>query len=44
MTKFYCTTCCKLFNDKEIKWYANSQVCERCYDKYTRLIKKEVIE
>ena len=36
MTKFYCTTCCKIFDDKDIKRYNNSQVCERCYQKYQK--------
>ena len=36
MTKFYCTTCCKIFDDKDIKWWNNAQVCERCYQKYKK--------
>jgi len=41
MTRFYCTTCCKIFEDKDIKWWNNSQVCERCYQKYLKYQKND---
>jgi NAD-dependent SIR2 family protein deacetylase len=34
MTKFGCTTCWKTKDDKEIKWWEDKPVCERCYRKY----------
>lgn len=37
MTKFGCTTCWKIFDDKEIKFWNDKPVCSRCHDKYTRL-------
>jgi len=39
MTRFGCTTCWKLFDDKHIKYWKSKPVCERCYDKYERLSK-----
>ena len=36
MTKFGCTTCWKIKDDREIKWWDDKPVCERCYDKYDR--------
>ena len=37
MTKFGCTTCWKIFDDKEIKFCNDKPVCSRCHDKYSRL-------
>ena len=36
MVNFGCTTCWKIKDDKEIKYWDDKPVCERCYDKYNR--------
>ena len=38
MTKFCCTTCCEVFDDEEIKWWNNSQVCSRCLENYQKVV------
>ena len=42
MVKFTCLTCWKTKNDTELKWWENTQVCARCFDKYQRLGKKDL--
>lgn len=36
MVKFGCTTCWKISDDKEIKFWREKPTCTRCYDKYSR--------
>ena len=42
MVKFTCLTCWKTKNDTELKWWEDTQVCARCFDKYQRLGKKDL--
>lgn len=39
MTKFGCTTCWKIKDDKEIKWWEDKPTCEHCYNKYIKYSK-----
>ena len=36
MTRFGCTTCWKLKDDQEIKFWEDKPVCEHCYGKYIK--------
>ena len=42
MVKFTCLTCWKTKNDTELKWWKDTQICARCFDKYQRLGKKNL--
>jgi len=42
MVKFTCLTCWKTKNDTELKWWKDTQVCARCFNKYQRLSKKNL--
>ena len=42
MTRFICLTCYKTKDDTEIHWWKDIQCCERCFDKYQRLSKKDL--
>ena len=40
MTKFGCTTCWKIKDDKEITYWEDKPTCQHCYDKYLRMGKQ----
>ena len=41
MTKFGCTTCWKIKDDGNIRYWNDKPVCDRCYSKYERLDPKQ---
>ena len=36
MESFVCTSCFRKAEGSELKWWANRQVCDRCYFKYIK--------
>ena len=36
MESFVCTSCFRKGEESELKWWANRQVCDRCYFKYIK--------